>query len=254
LIHLRDDELVDVEQLGEPLLWQVGLQPAIGPSPASSLEVRLGLPVTPLAHQLDGFEHARDGARGERSRVHQEVRRRQIVAQQWWRLAVGARHGDVQHAAGAIEGLEKGDVAADEFGDRLLQNRRVEQVVRRLHVLPPAAQVPLDRSAELAVVALRLRRPRKRAARLVREKVVGRRLGQVGAGLATSQPEKSEVAQQVDCAAIGKQARDLLVVLHANRGRDDGASRGAADNAREQALAMERGDDAQVLDAKRRAA
>ena len=135
-MHLRDDELIDVEELGETLLGQVRLhtrgraeiaprsswdgsglgvglrsearsqrgvrracmraaphlQPAVRPRPAARLEVGLDAAIAPFGLELDGIEDAGDGARSERRAVHEHVRRREVIAQQRWRFAVGARH------------------------------------------------------------------------------------------------------------------------------------------------------------------
>ena len=109
-VHLRDDELIDIEEFRKPLLGQIGLQAAVRKGPTARLEVGLYVSVAPFGLELDGLEDARDGTRGEGGGVDEEVRSGQIVAEQRRRLAVRTGHRDVEYPPRQIERLQECDV------------------------------------------------------------------------------------------------------------------------------------------------
>ena len=141
---LRDDELVDVEELGEALLRQICLQTAVRPCGAAGLEVRLRLTVACAHLQLYGLEDARNCTRRQRRRVDEHVRRCQIVTEQRGGLAIRASDGDVEDPAGLVKGLEEGDVA-DQRQQRILEHPRVQQRLLRAACCLPTGRPLLRR-------------------------------------------------------------------------------------------------------------
>ncbi|OLL23696.1 hypothetical protein NEOLI_004336 [Neolecta irregularis DAH-3] len=112
-VDLADDEVVDVEQLGEARDGDVGLHAAVDPGGVGGAgdprDVRAGVRV--LCEQRDGAEDQRQRARGDDGGPDEDVRRRQVVEQARHRKRRRARHADVEDAARAAVALLEGDVA-----------------------------------------------------------------------------------------------------------------------------------------------
>eukprot|EP00965_Chrysotila_dentata_P032851 1095225-Pleurochrysis_carterae.AAC.2 len=81
------------------------------------------------------------GIRSERGRVDEQLRRGDVVAEQRRRLAVGARHRDVEHAARPVEGLQEGGRATE-------LEQRVREHLRAPHAQKAEAQLKTHATGE----------------------------------------------------------------------------------------------------------
>mmetsp|Transcript_313 Transcript_313/g.1001 ORF Transcript_313/g.1001 Transcript_313/m.1001 type:complete len:294 (+) Transcript_313:1067-1948(+) len=125
-VDLRHDEVVDVEQLSQPLHWKVCLQRAVDPAQPCWV-VRFQGSINRLGHQSDRREHSGDAAACARRGRHCDVRRGEVVEQKRHVAVAAVRRGrDVDNATGLVEGLLEGHVA-DHVRDGGLENVNIKQ-------------------------------------------------------------------------------------------------------------------------------
>eukprot|EP00291_Cryptomonas_curvata_P016895 CAMPEP_0172167184 /NCGR_PEP_ID=MMETSP1050-20130122/9427_1 /TAXON_ID=233186 /ORGANISM="Cryptomonas curvata, Strain CCAP979/52" /LENGTH=413 /DNA_ID=CAMNT_0012837939 /DNA_START=127 /DNA_END=1368 /DNA_ORIENTATION=- len=139
-VGLADDEVVDVEELLQPVHRQVRLQAAVGPLDVAHV-VRHLHPPRVLREQLHRLVEPGQRARGGRGAPHEHVGRREVVEQPRLLVVVAGRHRDVDDAAGALVGLVEGHVphVVDECSLQLLD---VHEVARLEDPAQLALQAP----------------------------------------------------------------------------------------------------------------